>query len=89
MKVDLSYGIFSWNNKAFYYLKDYTIGLLFYNGLKIDLNKISKCGWNKEDFLAAISFYDKYKCDYELCTHDLKTNLDKYLELVAIRDIIE
>lgn len=90
--IDIKNGRFRWANKlAFYSLNNYTIGMLFYNGLKVSLELIKLSGWDKQDFLTAI----KYKEDHsslakiELCTQDLKKNIDKYLNEIIIKDIIE
>jgi len=93
MKVDQETGIFDFGDTKLhnFRINNYSIGSLFYNDLQINYETIKYSQWDKEDFLTFI----KYKEDrselmkIELCTQDLKRNIDKYLNEIIIKDIIE
>ncbi len=93
MMVDLDKCTFYWGkDKTRWNLDSFTIKDLFYElrfkKYKNSLDFISSCCWDREDFEKAIKYYSNKLGENEYI-NDLKQNLDKYLELLTIKDIIE
>ena len=96
--VDLEKKTFTWNSHP--YKSVYTFNntnhapskLFRPFGEKVDLELIVSSGWSKEDFLDAIKCWKSYNYTRKaelIALMDWEQNLDKYLDGVIIKSIIE